>query len=42
MIQIQSRLAISGESIQELYNWFINEILIVNRRYPEKTSLDIG
>ncbi len=36
MIQIQSRLAISGESIQELYNWFINEILIVNRRYQRK------
>lgn len=32
----QNRLAISGESIQELYNWYNKKLLIVNRLYQRK------
>ena len=31
-----NRLTISGENIQEVYNWYSNRILIVNRRYQRK------
>ena len=31
-----NRLTISGENIQEVYNWYSNQILIVNRRYQRK------
>ena len=31
-----NRLVISGENIQEVYNWYHNKNLIVNRRYQRK------
>ena len=33
---MHNRLAISGESIQELYNWYDKKLLIVNRLYQRK------
>jgi len=34
--ELNNRLFISGESIQELYNWYSKKTLIVNRLYQRK------
>lgn len=36
MKELNNRLFISGESIQELYNWYSKKTLIVNRLYQRK------
>ena len=42
MADIHNRLAISGESIQELYNWYDKKLLIVNRLYQRKLVWTLG